>query len=95
MVISTTAKPRSHVAKDSPEYRKVVEDYYWFLVEHRLSPYHIPVDIYSSEAHRFLDDPRVTFFVAPVGWGSDKNSVIWSDGEMNRLSDRLEQMGWI
>jgi hypothetical protein len=83
------------VARDTREYQKLIEDYYWFLVDHRLSPYHIPVSIYSDEAHRFLDDPRVTSFVVPVGWGSNKSNPIWDDTEMNRLSERLKQTGWI
>jgi hypothetical protein len=82
------------VAKGSPGYRQLVEDYYWFLVEHRLSPYYIPVDIYSDEAHRFLDDPRVTFFVIPLS-GNGKTGGIWNDEELDRLSDRLEHTGWI
>jgi hypothetical protein len=84
-----------HVTRGSPEYQKILEDYYWSLVEHRLSPYHIPVDIYSDEAHRFLDDPRVTFFVIPMDWGAGKESRIWNDEEMRRLSRRLNQTGWI
>lgn len=82
------------VTKGSPQYQKLTEDYYWMLVEHRVSPYYIPADVYSDEAHRFLDDPRVTFFVIPAR-GSGEKSGIWNDDEMKRLSDRLERTGWI
>lgn len=74
---------------------KLVEDYYWFLVEHRLSPYYIPANLFSSDAHRFLDDPRVTSFVVPVSGGLGSKGDIWDDAKMKSLSDRLEKTGWI
>jgi hypothetical protein len=90
-----TCMSKAHgLLKGSPTYQKALEDYYWFLVEHRLSPYSIPVDIYSKDAGRFLDDPRVTFFVIPMDWGAGKNSKIWNDDEMTRLSQRLDDTGW-
>lgn len=79
----------------SPQHQRIREEYYWFLVEHRLSPYHIPVDIFSEDAHRFLDDPRVTSFVVPVGGGAGEGGEIWDDKAMKRLSHRLEETGWV
>jgi hypothetical protein len=83
------------VHKGSSQFQELLEEYYWFLVKHRLSPYHIPVDIFSQDAHRFLDDPRITSFVVPVGGGAGEKGHIWDNAEMKRLSDRLEQTGWI
>lgn len=83
------------VSKGSVQFNKILEEYYWFLIEHRVSPYHIPVDIFSSDARRFLDDPRVTSFVVPMKGGSGKKDQVWDDTEMKRLSDRLEKTGWI
>lgn len=80
---------------ESAPFNKLVEEYYWFLVEHRLSPYYIPADIFSSEAHKFLDDPRVTSFVVPVSGGIGNKGEIWDDAKMKSLSDRLEKTGWI
>lgn len=81
--------------KGSPLYHKLREEYYWLLVEHRLSPYHVPVDIFSDDAHRFLDDPRVTSFVVPIEGGIGKKGALWDDAQMKRLSDRLERTGWV
>ena len=78
---------KAHKLEDgSPVAQKLKEDYYWFLVNHRLSPYFIPVDFYSEEAHIYLDDPRVTFLRSPFSW--DKN-------EMQKIVDRLNETGWI
>lgn len=77
----------AHKIKDgTPEARKLKDAYYWFLVEHRLSPYHIPVDFFSEEAANYLDDPRVTFLRAPLSW--DKN-------KMRQIAERLRTTGWI
>lgn len=83
------------ILKGSTQFQELLEEYYWFLIEHRLSPYHIPVDIFSRDAHRFLDDPRVTSFVVPIGAGAGEQGRIWDDAEMKRLSNRLEQTGWV
>ncbi len=93
--LASCAKKAHGIGADDPGYQTLLEEYYWFLVEHRLSPYHIPVDIYSPEAHRFLDDPRVTFFVVPVDQGFEGSGTLWDDGEMKRLGERLEKTGWI
>ncbi|MFH1538953.1 MAG: glycoside hydrolase domain-containing protein [bacterium] len=73
------------VEAESPEHRALKDAYYWFLVGHRLSPYHIPVDLFSEEARRYLDDPRVTFLRQPFSWEED---------EMRRIADRLKETGW-
>jgi hypothetical protein len=74
------------VEPDSPAHLELKKKYYWLMVEHRLSPYSIPVDLYSEEAHEYLDDPRVTFFRAPMSW---------DEAEMQRIADRLAETGWI
>lgn len=75
-----------NVDGNSPEAKTLTDAYYWFLVEHRLSPYHIPVDFFSEDAHRYLDDPRVTYLRPPFSW--DKV-------EMQRIADRMKETGWI
>lgn len=78
---------RAHgVEENTPEYKALMDKYYWFHVEHRVSPYHIPVDFYSEEAHEYLDDPRVTFLRAPFSWDKE---------EMEKINRRLVDMGWI
>lgn len=47
------------VKMGSPEYRKIYEQYYWFLVERRLMPRELPVPPDSEDAVRFMADPRV------------------------------------
>ncbi|HAR97234.1 MAG TPA: hypothetical protein DCR97_14925 [Deltaproteobacteria bacterium] len=86
---------RQAAPRGSTQLNKLVEEYYWFLVDHRLSPYHIPVDIFTDEAHKFLDDPRVTSFVVPISGGIGTKGEIWDDAKMKSLSDRLERTGWI
>jgi len=72
--------------ENTPEALLLKDKYYWILVDHRLSPYHIPVDLFSEEAHDYLDDPRVDFLRAPMSWDRD---------EMQKIADRLRDTGWI
>jgi len=72
--------------KDSPEEKALFDAYYWFLVKHRLSPYYIPVDFFSEEAHKYLDDERVNFLRAPFSWDKE---------EMKKIAERLKSTGWI
>jgi hypothetical protein len=95
VALPSCSEKTHHIAPGSPEYRKLAERYYWFLVDHRLSPYQIPVSVYDDEAHRFLDDPRVTSFLAPTGWDTGNDAVIWNDAEMTRIKKRLRETGWI
>jgi len=56
---------RAHeVEEDSPEAQALKRRYYEMLVDHRVSPYHLPVPIHSPEALPYLRNPRLTSFVA-------------------------------
>ena len=57
------------VAPGTPEARAMHERYWRMLVDHRISPYEIPVDILDPDAGRFLDDPGLTSFLDPVPGG--------------------------
>ncbi|UCD56954.1 MAG: extracellular solute-binding protein [Candidatus Hydrogenedentota bacterium] len=46
--------------KNSQAYRMLMDSFFWFLVEHRLSPYLPPVPIDSREAARYVKDERVS-----------------------------------
>ncbi|HQK93060.1 MAG TPA: DUF4091 domain-containing protein [Armatimonadota bacterium] len=39
--------------------------YYEFLLEHKISPYYLPVDLRSPWASKYLNDPRLTSFAVP------------------------------
>lgn len=73
------------IKKGTPEAQALMDRYFWFLIEHRLSPQTIPVDFFSEDAHKFMDDPRVNTLRAPFTY--DK-------AEMQRVVDRLKQNGW-
>ena len=53
------------VSSKSAEAQTLYEKYYEFLVDHKVSPYSIPVDILSDEADKYMSDPRVTSFMIP------------------------------
>ncbi len=74
------------VQPGSPEAKAMYEKYYWLLVEHRISPYSMPVDILSPEADRYLNDPRVTTFLIP-----------YSDDveEMRKRVEYARKKGWL
>jgi hypothetical protein len=71
------------------EYRRLCETYYWFMVDHRMPPDDPPVPVTSPEAARFLDDPRVSSFRIPAGWG--KVDV----AGLTKTADHLRQHGWL
>jgi len=60
--------------------------YYEFLLDHRVSPYNLPVDLASDEAVPYLDDPRMTSYNIPIGTKSD--------AELKLLVQRLIAGGW-
>jgi len=50
--------------------------YYEMLISHRISPYHIPVDLMSPEAAQYLDDPRMTSYVIPYNDDVEKMKAL-------------------
>jgi len=78
---------RHHGVPGSGEaHRKLMERYWKLLVSRRLSPYSIPVDIFSPEAGKYLGDPRLTSFVIPY---SD------NEAQLRRTVEHLRQGGWL
>jgi hypothetical protein len=53
------------VADDIEKTLRLYRKFYDFLVEHKISPYYLPVDILSDEADKYMSDPRITSFVIP------------------------------
>ncbi len=53
------------VSASSKEAQELYEKYYEFLVDRKISPYNLPVDILSDEADKYMSDPRVTSFTIP------------------------------
>jgi hypothetical protein len=73
------------VKLDSPEARTLNRKYYEFLLDHRISPYDIPVDLMSKEAVPYLNDPRMTSFRIPY---------VEKDDDQKALVQRLLDGGW-
>ena len=46
--------------KESTEYKKIMDSFYWFLVDRRMSPYQPPVPIDSDELSEYLNNEKVT-----------------------------------
>lgn len=46
--------------------------YYEFLLDHKISAYHIPVDLQSPEGRKYLEDPRMTSYVIPYTDNDDQ-----------------------
>lgn len=53
------------VANNSEFAQGMYEKYYEYMLQHKISPYSIPVDILSSEADAYMSDPRVKSFIIP------------------------------
>ncbi|MDW8289565.1 MAG: DUF6067 family protein [Armatimonadota bacterium] len=74
------------VSSNSQAHQKLLERYWELLVSRRVSPFSIPVDIFSPEAGKYLGDPRLTSFVIPY---SD------DEAQLRRTVEYLRQGGWI
>ncbi len=70
----------------TPEARAMHERYYRVLLDHRISPYEIPVDLLDPEAGKFLDDPRVTSFQIPF-----RDDLAWVKARVERCREK----GWL
>ncbi len=67
---------KSYIAKahgvdvSSEKAQELYQKYYEFMIERRMSPSALPVDILSDEADKYMSDPRVTSFTIPY-YGDD------------------------
>lgn len=77
--------PFEKVPKEGPEFQRMNAKYYDILLDHRISPFSLPVDLRSEEAKKYLNDPRLTSFTIPY---PDK------DEELKSLTDYLRKGGW-
>jgi hypothetical protein len=76
---------RHEVKPGSPEANALNKKYYEFVLDHRISPTDIPVDLMSKEAAAFLDDPRMTCY---------RISYLAGDDQLKALVNRLIAGGW-
>ena len=67
-------------------HQKLMHRYWELLVSRRISPFSIPVDIFSQEAGKYLGDPRLSSFIIPY---SD------DEAQLRRTVDHLRQGGWL
>lgn len=74
------------VSSGSRTYQQLLERYWELLVSRRVSPFSLPVDLFSPEAGRYLSDPRLTSFVIPY---SD------DEAQLRRTVEYLRQGGWL
>lgn len=70
------------VKLDSLQGRALANKYWDCLLDHRLSPMFLPVDPWSDDAARYLDDPRLTSFFVCRTTGK-------TDEELKKIIDRL------
>lgn len=70
-------------SKTHERYKKA---YYELLLQHRLSAYFLPVDLRSTEAKGYLNDPRLTSFIIPY---SDDT------GFLKDITGYLKEGGWL
>jgi hypothetical protein len=76
---------RHEVKPGSPEAGALNQKYYEFVLDHRVSPMEIPVDLMSKEAAAYLNDPRMTCYHIPYLAGDD---------QLKALVNRLIDGGW-
>lgn len=70
---------------NSPAARALYASYYAMLLDHRISPFALPVDLLSPAATPYLNDPRLTSFVIP--YPED-------EAKLQKIVSRLVKGGW-
>lgn len=68
----------------TPRWREVADRFFWFLVEHRLCPMSLPVDL--REAAPYLDDARVNGVRLPY---------VGTDEELRSTMSLARRRGWL
>jgi len=77
---------RAHgVTGDTAKTLDLSKKYYEILLQHRISPYHMPVDLTSPEAKAYLEDPRMTSYMIPY---------LDNDAKQKALFDHLITNDW-
>lgn len=56
---------RNGIESGTPEAQELYENYYEYMLQHKLSPYELPISPLNSEADKYMDDKRVTSYVIP------------------------------
>ncbi len=77
--------PQHKVEPGSVRARELHMKYYEMLLDHKISPYNIPVDLMSEAAVRYLEDPRMTSYTIPY---------LDNDEDLRKLVQRLIDGGW-
>ncbi len=80
------------VIYDTPEYWKLLEDYYYFHLNYRITPTDLPIPFkninqFVSDAAKYIQDSRVTAYSIPYKKGDFDN------GEASQLVGALKQAG--
>ena len=60
-----------HALNGGGDYGALYQQYYDYLLDHKLSAYSLPYDILDPRADDYMSDPRVTSFQIPYPWGDD------------------------
>lgn len=53
---------------NSPEFLRTAWNYYWYLIEHRLTPREIPSPCFSKKWYEAIQNEKVSTFWLPWGW---------------------------
>lgn len=83
------------VERGSPEFKKIFEKYFWFAIEHKITPdglIEIVEDWTSPEAKKYLDDPRVNWFRVMKHFYSEVTPE--SKKSIKEYLDFIRKSGW-
>lgn len=84
--ITMESVARTHgVAGNAEKTLELHKKYYEMLLDHKISPYHIPVDLMSPEAKAYLEDLRMTSYIIPY---------IEDDAKLKSLVQYLIENNW-
>lgn len=88
MGISGSSIAAKHgVDPSSPQAAQLYKKYYDMLLEHKISPYSLPVDILSGEADAYMSDERLTSFCIPYTADDTRLAALYNKVRSNPAWD--------
>lgn len=71
------------VDPSGPQAAQLYKKYYEMMLEHKISPYSIPLDILSSEADAYMSDERLTSFCIPYVSDDERLAALYNKVRSN------------
>ena len=84
---------RNGIVRGTSEGQELYENYYEYMLQHKLSLYELPMHPLDSRADKYLDDKRVTSYVIPYSTTPDmsefEGKICYTNEQLVQIKDKL------